>query len=153
MPDPEPTDNVGLQGLLDTLIVGEYRVRAGQITLTTIGRDQRQAGITQLSAAIQEHGFIDAHAPLCALQEIIPADALQARLDGDDPPTISCIDGNHRVSAAASIDEDMRIPAKVYSPMTAMQELMIAEGKWVDCVSHAFAELLIFKVTCTLYLC
>lgn len=129
MPDPESNDNVGLQGLLDTLILGEFRVRAGRITLTTIGRDQRQAGITQLSAAIKEHGFIEHHAPLCALQESIPADALQARLDGDDPPTISCIDGNHRASAAASIDEDMIIPVKIYSPMTPMQELMVAEGE------------------------
>lgn len=141
-------DKVGLQKTLDRLYIGTILVPARHITLTTVGRAQRKSGIRQLQDAIKENGFLASHAPLCTLLEPLSLAQLEEASAEGKLPAVKSIDGNHRIAAALANDKDALIPVRIHNPMSRMEEMMVAEGKF-DCRRTA-KYLYIFRFACLL---
>lgn len=123
----------GMKKLLHPYFIRAVEVPASQLILTTMGRPQRQHGVTKLKAAIEEQGFLESHAPLVTLMSVLEDVDTLEDLISDRSSRFKVIDGNHRVAAQQSIDKecltDTKIPVRVHQPMQQSIERLVAQGK------------------------
>lgn len=131
--------NVGTSELLATFYIGAIKVPITQLDLTSIGREQRQAGVDALKKQIETDGFDQNYAPVVCLLHPLPADQTLDDVLAVDGVRFRVIDGNHRVAALKMIDDEKPaaapgrvISVRVHQPMKPATERMVAAGRLSD---------------------
>ena len=140
MPSRAPTRSANATGegqrpdrasILSGSFVGTFKTRVSQLRHTSSARELRPGGIRQLVDSITECGWLADSVPVVTLLDNAQEHVLNADNLMDIP--LRCVDGNHRVAALRSIDEDRGmdrvITVSLYTRLEGSVERVFAERK------------------------
>ena len=113
MPSRAPTRSADATGegqrpdyasILSGSFVGTFKTRVSQLRHTSNGRELRPAGVRQLVDSITECGWMADSVPVVTLLDHTQENVINADNIMNIP--LRCVDGNHRIAALRSMDED-----------------------------------------------
>ena len=117
--------------ILSRSFVGTFKTRVSQLRHTSSARELQPAGIRQLVDVITECGWIADSVPVVTLLDNTQENVINADNIMDIP--LRCVDGNHRVAALRSIDDDRGtdsvVTVSLYTRLESSVERAIAERK------------------------